>query len=666
MASQDFPNIPGYTILRVLGQGGMSTVYLAEQNSLGRKVALKVMLADALADEVSRARFENEARTIARLEHPHIVAIHEVGRSSDGLPFYTMSHLARGHLAQRKLVGEQQKVAAILRALLGALDYAHVRGVVHRDVKAENVLFDDTDRPMLADFGIAQQRGSNPRLTSERMAVGSTAYMAPEQARGKDVDRRADLYSMGVLAWEMLTGQLPYSAGDALSMAVKHAQEPVPRLPPSLKHWQPLIDRSMAKKPEDRYASANDMLAALDAIEQRAGKAFGDVTVPAGYVPEPAAAPRAQPAGRKLGLALAGIAVVAVGAYFGIQSWIDSRSPNANDAPSDVAASTSPAATAVPTPGPPASAPETFPGQGIGVFLANADQQLREGALLTPANANAWDSLDAAWRINPTNPIVQHLTAQLFDALSALSENALRSGDVATARVAFEHAKTLDQRRGGTGDAIALLQTRLSGVLEARITFLLTKPDPQAAATLLASSSWLELRPLHLNGLKARIAAAATTATTTANTGTRSGQRGATPSTAPVQAAPRSVDLVTISRSEYARFVAASGRAPADCGKRLFGRRPRWDTSGSDARPVVCVSAGDAQAFASWRSAQEGKRYRLPSAGELREQPRTPISGWVSLCADAACSKRMASGKPQPLDAGRGYDDVGIRLVRAN
>ena len=215
------PEIAGYALSRVIGDGGMSTVYLGEQQSLGREVAIKVMLPEALADEVSRRRFENEARTIARLEHPHIVGIFEVGRTRGGLPYYAMPYLARGHLGQREFTQDghehgHARVRSILRALLSALDYAHARGVVHRDVKAENVLFDEAERPLLADFGIALRRGFGPRVTTAGMAVGSTAYMAPEQARGEEVDARADLYSVGVLAWEMLTGKLPYMAGDAL------------------------------------------------------------------------------------------------------------------------------------------------------------------------------------------------------------------------------------------------------------------------------------------------------------------------------------------------------------------------------------------------------------------------------------------------------------------
>ena len=150
------PKINGYKLLRLIGHGGMSTVYLAEQESLGRKVAVKVMLPEALADEVSRRRFENEARTIARLDHPNIVGIYEVGRTRDDLPYYAMPYLGRGHLASRISrqnghTRDQAKVIATLRSLLEALDYAHVRGVVHRDVKAENVLFAQGHQPAIDD-----------------------------------------------------------------------------------------------------------------------------------------------------------------------------------------------------------------------------------------------------------------------------------------------------------------------------------------------------------------------------------------------------------------------------------------------------------------------------------------------------------------------------------
>ncbi|TZF80640.1 serine/threonine protein kinase, partial [Lysobacter lacus] len=260
------PQVEGYRLLRRLGQGGMSTVYLAEQTALSREVAIKVMAPHALADEISRRRFENEVRTIARLEHPNIVRIHELGRTKDGIPYYSMPHLPRGHLGDRDFTRDEAGAVAIACALLSALEYAQSRGVVHRDVKPENVLFDDAGRPLLADFGIALRRGYGPRVTTAGLAVGSTAYMAPEQARGEEVDGRVDLYSLGVVLWEMLAGRLPYEAGDALSMALAHAQQPIPRLPPHLRHWQRFMHRALAKYPDSRFQTAAEMRDAMLAV----------------------------------------------------------------------------------------------------------------------------------------------------------------------------------------------------------------------------------------------------------------------------------------------------------------------------------------------------------------------------------------------------------------
>ena len=656
MSSNNHPHIDGYRILRVIGHGGMSTVYLAEQASLGRKVALKVMLPEALADEVSRGRFENEARTIARMEHPNIVGIHEVGRTADGLPFYSMPFLARGHLAQRDLRGDQQKAAAILRALLPALDYAHVRGVVHRDVKAENVLFDDTERPLLADFGIALRRGSNPRLTTTGLAVGSTAYMPPEQARGGDVDRRADLYSIGVLAWEMLTGRLPYNAGDALSMALKHVQDPIPRLPSPLKHWQGFIDKALAKQPGDRYSNAHDMLDALNELEKRAGRNFGFVDVQMPAMDKASQGPADGGLGWK-SWAFGAVAVAAIA--FGIVHFIGGRDDAAPAAQAIAAADASATGDSLPAPAADART-GLFGGtdggadSGIGAYLANAEQQLREGRVIAPPNGNAWDSLDAAWRADAGHPQTHVLTARLFDALGDLGERSLREGDAATARTAFERARQLDVRRGGDGSAIALLRKRLDGALGTRFDALVAKPDRAGATALLANSAWLGIEAARRQSLQATLAGMSATPPTPA-------ARAATAS----EAQPARIELHAVNRADYARFANATARAAADCGRSgLFGRKRDWKTTGSDAAPVACVSAADAQAYAAWLSANEKRRYRLPTAGELRAQATSPISGWLTLCANAACTQRMASGKPRALDAGRGYADVGIRLAR--
>jgi len=186
-----FPQITGYRISRVIGHGGMSTVYLGTQLSLAREVAIKVMRAEVLADEVSRRRFENEARTIARLEHPHIVNIYEIGRTREGQPWYSMPYLGRGHLGQRELTHDHARIVQILEALLSALAFAHTRGVIHRDVKAENVLFDETGRPLLADFGIALRRGHGTRVFGEQggivqIALAQTHAAPVLQVNGRD------------------------------------------------------------------------------------------------------------------------------------------------------------------------------------------------------------------------------------------------------------------------------------------------------------------------------------------------------------------------------------------------------------------------------------------------------------------------------------------------
>ncbi|MEO6227659.1 MAG: bifunctional serine/threonine-protein kinase/formylglycine-generating enzyme family protein [Thermomonas sp.] len=659
----DRPQVDGYRIVKVIGHGGMSTVYLADQSSLGRKVALKVMLPEALADEVSRGRFENEAHTIARLQHPNIVGIHEVGRTRDGLPFYSMPYLSHGHLAQRNLRGDQPRVAGILHVLLQALDYAHVRGIVHRDVKAENVLFDDNDRPQLADFGIALRRGSNPRLTSTGLAVGSTAYMPPEQARGNTVDRRADLYSLGVLAWEMLTGRLPYSAGDALSMAMMHVQNPIPRLPPSLKHWQAFIDKSMAKQPDDRYASAQEMLEALERIQARAGKHFGvvEVAMPANANDADAGNGARHGFGWKpIALAAAGIAGV-IALMIGLPHLLDHEEVRPGVAESaDIAGVGASMPSDLPVPS--ASTGEGVLGgidtgttAGMSAYLANAEQQLGDGKLLAPTNGNAWDSLDAARRVNPTDLQMLMLSARLFDALADASEQALRKGDAIAARVAFDRARELDARRGGDGNAIALLRKRLDAAFSARLDAIIAKPDPEGARKFVADSRWISPDPVRMQAIQARLGRLPATTATLPDGASNAAQRAL-------------VGIVTVSRADYARFADATARAAVGCGRNgLFGARRNWKEPGGTlpaSAPVVCVTADDAIAYASWLTSHGKYRYRLPSAGEAKTQATLPVSGWLTLCADNSCRKRKVSGKPAPLDAKQAYKDVGIQLVR--
>lgn len=258
--------IPGYVIHREIGAGGMAKVFLATQTSLDRQVALKVMSPALAADPTFAKRFQREARTIAGLTHPHIVAVYEVGMIQH-MHFFAMQHLAGGDLAGRLRKGiAEPELVRVLCAVAKALGFAHSRGVVHRDVTPGNILFDSADNPVLTDFGIARSQQGSTRITHTGVSIGTSSYMSPEQARGGEVDARSDLYSLGALLFEALTGKPPYSGQDGFAVAYAHVFEPIPRLPAEVQHWQALIDRVMAKSADDRYANSEELIAAMQAI----------------------------------------------------------------------------------------------------------------------------------------------------------------------------------------------------------------------------------------------------------------------------------------------------------------------------------------------------------------------------------------------------------------
>lgn len=262
------PHVPGYTIIRHLARGGMAEVFVAEQIALQRPVALKILRMAEAGGADAVERFEQETRLIAELSHPNIVGIHDVGRSSDGALYYAMPFLPGGDLTARPSPRPLAEIRRLLAALLDALRYAHGKGIVHRDIKPANVLFDEHDTPQLADFGVALRTVNSERLTQVGLTVGSTGYMSPEQARGMPVDARSDLYSMGVLAYELLTGDLPFRGTDAVEIAIAQMEQKVPRLPKDRAHLQAFIDKALARQPAQRFQTAMEMAAALARIPE--------------------------------------------------------------------------------------------------------------------------------------------------------------------------------------------------------------------------------------------------------------------------------------------------------------------------------------------------------------------------------------------------------------
>ena len=266
MTLQGGTRLGHYRIIALLGRGGMADVYRAEDERLGREVALKAVPPEFARDPERIERFEREVRAAARLSHPNIVTVFEFGHG-EGQHFYTMDLMAGGDLKARIRTHPEgmapEEARRVASAVAQALDYAHRRGFVHRDVKPENILFDEDGRPQLTDFGIARAMESGTRMTATGMSIGSPHYMSPEQAQGLEVDGRSDLYSLGVVLYEMLTGRLPFEAGNTLAVAYAHVNNPVPELPPALAAWQPLLDRLLAKSPEERYASAGELASVL-------------------------------------------------------------------------------------------------------------------------------------------------------------------------------------------------------------------------------------------------------------------------------------------------------------------------------------------------------------------------------------------------------------------
>lgn len=259
--------IPGYTLKRKLGQGGMAAVYLAEQESFGREVALKVMVPQLAKEAGFAERFQREARTVAQLAHPHIITVHDVGTLQQ-FHYIAMEYHTGGDLTHRMREGITAfEALRITREIADALDFAHGRGIVHRDIKPDNVLFRaHNGAAILTDFGIAKSLNTDTNLTQVGSTVGTPKYMSPEQARGQVQDGRSDLYSLGVMLFEMLTGAPPFKAEDPVALAIKHCQEPPPPLTGELTRYQPLLDRLLAKEAKSRYATGAELMAAIDAL----------------------------------------------------------------------------------------------------------------------------------------------------------------------------------------------------------------------------------------------------------------------------------------------------------------------------------------------------------------------------------------------------------------
>jgi len=359
-----------YKVVGFIGEGGMAAVYRARQESINRDVAIKVIKTNLHEMDDFLQRFQREAQVVASLSHAHILKVFDYGRHED-IVFLVMELLSGGSLDQliRKEPLSLQRAATILDQITGALDYAHQKGIIHRDLKPENILLDEAGNVFLTDFGLAKLLQSDLRLTQSGAAMGTPAYMSPEQWQGRPLDARTDVYALGVVLFEMLSGALPFKGDTSLSMMYMHIHEP----PPPLRTIRPEIPvtieavvlRALAKEADDRFPSAGQLAAEFraamtgQAVPARVPTSAPPPVVqqgepiPAPVIPPPTVPPTPTQASKPAAspwrwviFAIAILAVLGLGAGFGARILAPTATPTFTVTPSP---STTMSPTASPT-----------------------------------------------------------------------------------------------------------------------------------------------------------------------------------------------------------------------------------------------------------------------------------------------------------------------------
>jgi len=260
---KDTPQVPGFTTLARIGEGGQAQVYLAERDYDGLRVALKVLDRRLRNDKVFLERFVREYKLLAKLEIEHVARIYDQGFAGEH-PYIAMEYLPSGTLAARIREGLTPRAALRITAQVArALDAIHSRGIVHRDMKPANILFRADGRPVIVDFGLAKDLAIDSTLTGQQRLLATPRYMSPEQCMGKKVDARSDIYSLGCILWEMLTATRIYESAGPADLMRMHVQAAVPELPGELAAHQRLLNKMLAKEPQDRFQTASDLCASI-------------------------------------------------------------------------------------------------------------------------------------------------------------------------------------------------------------------------------------------------------------------------------------------------------------------------------------------------------------------------------------------------------------------
>lgn len=640
--------IPGYTIIRKIGSGGMSEVYLAKQDSLKREVAIKVLQNRSYGDPKIIHRFLHEAETIAKLYHPNIVSIYEVGQLADDVIFYSMPYLPNGDLTDFQYENNNQLISLILSISEG-LNYAHQQGVIHRDIKPENILFDQFGQVQIADFGIAISESSK-RLTKEDHIVGSATYMSPEQARSKPVDARTDIYSLGVVLYELLAGKPPFKKSDDLATLMAHVNDPAPKLPENVSQWQEFIDRCLAKNPDDRYQDISSLQHAMTTLHKKSVNDSSDTNI------------TTQNSHHQTLLIIPVIGILALFVY------LVTKSPEENLTDDDFF-TTEKRNSADPV----VTVPQLETLIKPEISLVEADRLIIEAAerveqykLTSPKDDNA---LDRYLKVLKSYP--EHEPAQQGIYAISLKYFELISNKIAS-RQYTSASKVVDTVLSTWGKA-GLSRDHFSG----EISLLLNTINVQFNK---------ESKKLRKNNAEMIFNIAEKLIDNNRTLDNLKNQLDKIPNEATVLNAPYDISVVVIpatlsndepshyngpdfamtrneiTRKQYEIFAKETNRKNSKCksmaSKSLSFSAKNWQKPGipqQDNHPVVCVTWQDAQAYATWLSQKTGHQYRLPSKNEIQHAKKILFINNPSDCVKdniaGVESRDMAIyGKPYKCD----------------
>lgn len=433
--------IAGYEIARCLAQGATAAAYLATQTSLGRPVVLKV-LDTALADTPQALqRFLNEGRLIAGLRHPHIITIHDIG-TTGRLVYLSMEYIEGGDLKQRLADGPLPPAIAldVLEKIAGALGYAHAHGVIHRDVKPGNILFRQDGSPVLTDFGIAKSLHGDGDLTAAGVFLGSPNYMAPEQVDSGSVDHGVDIYALGIILYEMLTGRKPFVSASIIDVIYAHRTAPMPRLPAPFAPLQGLLDLMTAKPRNERFKDIDALLHHLDMLRRRGVLAtLGGLGSDPAVTPATPATPGTRRMSRSTVALLAVLCVVLVGyaLLFIVERRLDSSGP--------AIATTAQTALPVDAPGDAQlAAGGIAPEDVVEALVWLGRHSVSQFRLSAPPQDNAYYYFTRLRQIAPGHPAVAAGFRDMAAAYALLAEREIAVGEPRQARAFIALARQLD------------------------------------------------------------------------------------------------------------------------------------------------------------------------------------------------------------------------------